>query len=136
MKTFTKVLVSFILIFGLVTVLCNIFDVTNAVGWNATLIAFGFTIIVLAFIVRKDHNVQFFTSLTDSMFESDIYISAFLDDFYYQSLKLGRNLIIVGVIALIAPGFKLIYVVEALIFIFTIFKYVELFYKLSIKYTK
>lgn len=134
MKIFTKILVFFILIFGLVITVATIFEAKGAIVWNAFLIAFGAIIIFIAFILRKDHNVQFFASITDTMFQNNIQVSGLLDEFHYHSLKLGRSLIIVGIIVIIAPAYKIIYVVEALILIITVFKYIQLFYKLSLKY--
>ncbi len=134
MKIFTRILVFFILIFGLVITAATIFEAKGAIVWNAFQIAFGSIIILIAIILKRDRNLQFFASISDTMFQNNIQVSGLLDEFYYHSLKLGRRLIIVGVIVIIAPAYKIIYVVEAVIFIVTLFKYIQLFYKLSLKY--
>lgn len=136
MKSFLKVVTAFIVVFGLTLIICNYYNVLDIIAFRMVQIALGLFLIIMAYIIRHDNNVSFFSSLDKTMFESDEDIARFLNAFLKESISIARLLIVAGFVLLVVPIFNSLVFIDIIVVVYAVIKYVLMYYRLSIKFTK
>lgn len=134
MKTLTKVVVTFFALLAVVSLVDNIYNLDDSFMIHLLGMVLPLFMIAFAYIVRQDKNVNIFSSIDESMFNSCEDINLFLNAHLAITIKLFLPIIIMEIFLIIAkiPGG----IVDIAIMLYAFIMYIYNLWKITSKYTK